>query len=109
MGEDLENIGKLKADEYWEWRTSVAEWKKGEEELKNRQLLQALMEKDLEINRLRIQLFKTQSEDHKGKVSQLKQEYEDTKARLEKKHKVSLNDCIIGEDFTISKLVKTPD
>jgi hypothetical protein len=106
MGEDLKQIGKFKPEEYWEWRTSVSEWKKAEEELKIRQLQYILMEKEIEISRLKMQLYKINTEDYKATVTRLKTEYDDFKQKMEKKHKISLNDCIIGDDLTISRIVK---
>jgi len=90
--------------EYWEWRTTIAEWNKGKEELKNRLLLQTSMEKDIEIARLKTALFKHDTENFKAEVGLLEKEYKSFKVKLEERLEASLDGCVINNNFEVIKL-----
>lgn len=93
----MSNEKKLTKAEYWEWRTSITEWKCAEVALENSKLKSALMEKDAEIARLKIGLFSHTLEPLKDKVNMLKEEYLSYKKKLEDRLGMSLNGCVIDE------------
>lgn len=93
----MEIIGKLKPANYWEWRTLIAEMQNANLELKAKEHLLALMEKDLELYRLKTAMFKRDMESSKERVVQTKNDYEEYKKKLETKIKHSLNNCVIDD------------
>lgn len=97
-------LGTLTPEEYWEWRTTIAEWHKAKQDLMSRQLRLGMMEKDVEIARLKIALNKRDIQDFEGTVTPFKEEYEKTKVRLEKRLGCTLDGCVINDSFEVIKL-----
>lgn len=102
---EINILGTLSPADYWEWRTSVTELEKADYELKYRQCLLAMMEKDVELSRLRMGIYKQEIESFKDKVSSIKKDYEVFKKKLEDKSGYSLNNCVIDDvTFEVKKL-----
>lgn len=100
-------IGTLEPKDYWEWRTTVVEMQL-EQSLHELQIHKlALMEKDLEIGRLRIGIYKQTLEVSKAKADSARKEYDRFKKLLEEKLGSSLNDCVIDDiSYEVKKLSK---
>lgn len=95
---------KLKASQYWEWRTSIVEMEMADKNLKFAQLQHECMLKDLEIARLRAAIFKTTTQTLEDKKNLAKEEYEKYKTKLEASLGMSLSNCVINENFEVNKL-----
>lgn len=87
----------LKAEQYWEWRTTIAEMQLAEERYKCGQSQHNEMSKDLEIARLRTFIFKQNLTTSKEKAELAKQEYTNFKEKLEKELGISLNNKAIDD------------
>jgi len=96
---------KLTPEQYWKWKNSVEEMNHCETKLKNSRLMHALMEKDIELQKLKAELYKSQIRAMEQKHIESKKYYEEIKSDLEKSLNMSLNDCVIDDyDFSIKKL-----
>lgn len=102
---DINILGTLTPAEYWEWRTSVTELQKADFELKYKQCLLAMMEKDADIARLRMAIYKQELVSFTDKVSSVKSDYDSYKKKLEDKLGYSLNNCVIDDvTFEVKKI-----
>lgn len=88
---------KIKADQYWEWRTTVEEMGHSETKLKLVRMSHALMEKEIENQRLKSAMYKAQIKAHEEQHNLAKKNYEELKLRIEKKIGQSLNNCVIDD------------
>lgn len=84
-------IPKLTPAEYWEWRTSISEMSCAKESKVVTELKWELMNRDLEIARLKSAMFRATVEGARGRADIAKQEYENMKKRLEDRLGISLN------------------
>lgn len=95
----------LKPEMYWEWRCTINEMDLAKKECDVNYLKFEMMNKDLEIARLRTMLFKTGLGVLQEKANLAKNEYEKMKAKIEAETGVSLNGCVIDDvTFEIKKL-----
>lgn len=89
---------KVKEKNYWKWRHKIEEMQHAETKIHNSQIVFSLMEKDIEIQKLKAQIYrnviKANEESHTAK----KKEYEDIKLELEKELGRSLNGCSINDE-----------
>ena len=98
-------IGKLEAQEYWNWRFLIAEMQHEETKAKLKQQTLANMEKDMEIAKLRTFIYKKSVQDAQDKVKEKQLDYHQFKHGLEEKYGLSLNNASIDDiTFEISKL-----
>lgn len=96
---------KLKPEQYWEWRFLINEMYVAEEKLKIGQLQLEMMNKDLEICRLRASLFKNSLQSLDDKKGLTKKDYLEYKERLENELGVSLNNKVIDDiSFEVREL-----
>lgn len=88
-------MAKLSKVQYWEWRCTIEEMKTAELN-KSREILSIkLMEKEIELQQIRLKHRKRNLELVNHEVTKAKDEYERFKADLEKKLKLSLKDTSI--------------
>lgn len=95
---------KLTAAEYWEYRLSAEEIGHAETQLQLKHKTFALMDKDIEIQRLKLGLYRSVINIASEGVSQKKKDYEIFKEELEKKLGQSISGKIITEDFKIEEI-----
>ena len=98
-------LGKMKPSQYWEWKAKVTEvqFKEAKQLAEIRQF--EIMQKDLEIARLRAMAFKNALHEHKINSDQAKKEYQEFREELSKKLGFDLKDCIVDEiSFEVKKL-----
>ena len=90
-------VDKLSPGQYWEWRCTIEEMQHAKTRLEQKKMIQTLMEKEIEIQKLRSMVYKDQvkaeEEKHKSSVA----EYEKFKAQLEKDLGRSLNNTSIDD------------
>lgn len=105
-GEKVRN--KLTAEEYWEWRTTIAELQLAEEKLKTATQEIKLVEKDIGNLQLSAKLLiATNHRRAKDNQNEAKDEYEKFKKLIEERTGTSLNNKIIDDvNFEIKDLPK---
>lgn len=103
--ESNQEAPKLKPDVYWEWRCTIEELKTSKLNEKRVHLEKELKQKEIEINKLRLALFReTVASARKGVVA-AEQEYEKMKQRIEDEIGMSLNGCVIDDiSYEVKKL-----
>lgn len=98
-------LGKMKKHQYWEWRFKLADMQLREKEYLAEFRNFQLMEKDLELARLRMLSFKSGLSDVKAKADLAKKEYEELLASLEKEIGASIKGNAVDEvTFEIKQL-----
>ena len=98
MSESQEKqVPSLTPAQYWEWRTTIEEMNHLETKFKMSQLYATSLEKELEIQRLKANLYKEIVKQHQTNWESGKKEYERFKEVLEKEHNISLNNKIIDD------------
>lgn len=96
---------KLSPEQYWEWRTTIAEMQTAEKELKLKGAQYEGQQKDLEIVRLKSALFRHTMMSADAAFKQHQEEYKRFKAELEDSLGVSLDNKVIDEvTFEIKEL-----
>lgn len=95
---------KLKEAEYWEYRLSSEEISHAETQLKLKHKTFALMDKEIEIQKLKLGLYRNVINSASENVAHKKQAYLEFKEGLEKKIGQSLSGKIITEDFEIVEI-----
>lgn len=88
---------KLNAGQYWEWRTTIEEMQHAATKLDNHRLMFALMDKDIEIQKLRLAAYKEQVRAAETRSEDAKKDYADQKAKLEKALGRSLTGVVIDD------------
>lgn len=90
-------VDRLSPGQYWEWRCTIEEMQHAKTRLEQKRLMQALMEKELEVQKLKSMIFKEQikleEEKHKSSMA----EYDRFKAKLEKDIGRSLSNTVIDD------------
>lgn len=87
---------RLTPEQYWEWRTTIAELEAAKKSHEIMQLQLASAKKDIEILTLKSQVFgQTQLKNSEAAVKDAENEYTITKNRLEALLSISLNGKII--------------
>lgn len=99
----------LDASQYWEWRTTIAELETAKVLSQRTELELKIMALETEKLALRTELFKRiQVKLARDKVEAAKQEYDNTKARLEGSLGVSLSNKMIDDvTFEVKDLPET--
>jgi len=85
----------LKPEKYWEWRTTIEEMSHGETKAKLTRLTQNLLEKEIEIMRLKAVLHKEEVRTRDLEFIDLKKHYEEFRNRLSEELGVKLENCAI--------------
>jgi len=87
---------RLTPEQYWEWRTTIAELETAKKSQEVAQLQITSAKKDIEILTLKTQVFsQSQLKTCEAAVKEAENEYTITKNRLEALFSISLNDKII--------------
>lgn len=87
---------RLTPEQYWEWRTTIAELDEAKKAVDIVNLQLSSLKKDVEILTLKSQLFlHTTVNERKSDLSAAEQEYLNTKKRIEGLLGISLNDKLI--------------
>ena len=95
--DDPEVIAVLKAEDYWEWRTTIEEMKQQELKVELTNTKQKLLDAELRCASLQNALFKHSINQVMIQRDKMKKDYDDNIKKLEDKYKISLKDCIIGD------------
>jgi hypothetical protein len=96
-----EDVPKLTKEEYWEWRTTIAEMNTAREKLNGAILQHKVLQRDAELMLVRAQLYKRSAVDDAQKVSdEFRSEYDRFKAKLEARLGLSLSGKMI-DDITL--------
>ena len=96
----LEIIGRLNAEEYWEWRTTIEELLHADTKING-------AFRDVKIKELETALLRREWTEAKNNAELAKTEYNKLKSKLEKNHKISLDETTIEPtNFEIRKLKK---
>jgi hypothetical protein len=96
---------KLTPGQYWEWRQTISDQNLAESELKIAQAQLSMMEKDLEISRLKAMAFKNNLQGLVGKVELAKREYERFKKELQETVGIPFKKYTINENFEVNELI----
>jgi hypothetical protein len=100
-----EVIGKMSKEQYFEWRFKLAEVEKSKKDKTIFELRLALKEREIEHEKLRLSLMKTNSQHIYQNHDESTKQYEDFLNNLEKETGISIKDCIIDEyTYEIKKL-----
>ena len=95
--EKLDEPIKLTKEQFWKWNGYIEKMTHGETKLKLVRLQGLVSEKDLEILRLKIALFRQNIQIAEENYNNYKAEYEEVKKQLETELGLSLNGCSIDE------------
>lgn len=90
-------VKKLTPSQYWEWRSKIEELLHGELKVRHARQTYSLMEKDIEIAKLRTAIYKQTLKVHEDNQVETKKSYDELKKRLEDELGVSLNGTAIDE------------
>ena len=90
-------IGQMTKEQYLTWKNSLLNMHVAEFKSKLSHKMAVIMEKDQEIQRLKCQLYKTETNRYDMELNDIKQEFQDTRVLIEKELGFDLNDCIIDE------------
>jgi len=95
---------------YWEWRCTIEELKAAKLNEKRVHLEKELKQKEIEINKLRLALFRESVSSARKGVTSAETEYEKMKQRIEDKIGMSLNNCVIDDiSYEVKKLEDEPN
>lgn len=96
---------KISPELYWEWRCTIEELKTAKLNEKRVHLEKELKQKEIEINKLRLALFRESVASARKGVSGAESEYEKMKQRIEEEIGMSLNGCVIDDtSYEVKKL-----
>lgn len=102
---DYTVVSQLSKEEYLEWRLYIEKMFHSEQKVKNKKLQYSLMDKDLELAKMKLFIFKDSIKSEEELYKENKKQYEEFKQLLEEKHGVSFNDTVIDEvSFEVKKL-----
>lgn len=99
---NLKVIGRLKPEEYWEWRTTV-------EELMHAATKTVVSERNIQIKSLELALVRRDCTEAKRQAELAKVEYGRLKLVLEKKHDLSLSETVISSENFEIRVLKNED
>lgn len=88
---------KISEVNYWKWRHKIEEMHHAQTKIKVSTGQYSQMEKDLEIMRLKTQIFKQVIKNNEDSYNSFKKEYEDIKLMLETEIGQSLDGCSIND------------
>jgi hypothetical protein len=94
---DYEVLGTFSGEQYWKWKCLTLELFYNEQKTKVAVMNVHLAEKDLEIQRLKINSLKLGVDQAQSLVINAKKDYSDFKSQLEETLGFSLKDCFIDE------------
>jgi hypothetical protein len=95
----------MKPSQYWEWKAKVIDLQLKETKALAEHRLFEMMNKDLEIARLKTLSFKHSLHEHALNKDASKKEYEEFRKQLSEKLGFDLKDCVIDEHtFEVKKL-----
>lgn len=90
---------------YWEWRCTIEELKTAKVNEKRIHLEKELKQKELEIQKLRLTMFKDIVSSARKGVTSAQNEYEKMKRKIEEQIGMSLNGCVIDDiSYEVKKL-----
>lgn len=96
---------KIKPDMYWEWRCTIEELKNAKINEKRVHLEKELKQKEIEINKLRLAVFRETVASARRSAIEAEKEYEKMKQRIEDEIGMSLNGCVIDDiSYEVKKL-----
>lgn len=93
----MEVIGKFTQLQYYKWKNKILEMFNADHTHKLAEKHFSLLEKDLEIQRLRMLLFKLEISNKASVVETIKKEYNTLREEMEQELGFSLKDTIIDE------------
>ena len=100
-----EKLPQLTPGQYWEWRTTIEEMQHSSLKLKHSRLTHSLMERDIEIQKLKAIIYKNRIKEFEAQYDLSKKEYERFKESLEKDLGVSLSNKVIDDiTFEVKEL-----
>jgi uncharacterized membrane protein YgaE (UPF0421/DUF939 family) len=111
MSEEILSTGKfLNEGQYWKWRYFTCNIFLNEVKYKEAELRYTNMSKDMEIAKLKLELFRLSVlANAKEKVETVKAEYLELRKEIEESLDVSLTDCAIDDyTFEVKAIVKLP-
>ena len=95
---------KFTEAEYWHYRLSLSEIAKAEKDLKIKQKTYTVMDKDIEIQKLKLMAYREVLRSAAEVVELKKKEHDKFKTDLEKDLGMSLENKMITEDFSIKEI-----
>jgi len=104
---DPEVLGQLSMAEFWEWRALISDFRLEAEKASNKNLNQALKERELEICKLKAQMHQAQVTAAQERVIRVKAKLDDFYTRIEKEKGFDMRNCLIDE-FT-QEVKKLPE
>lgn len=103
-------VGKLNAAQFWEWREIIEEMLHSKTKAELMLTKHRLMEKALELEALRSQMFKSKVNDAGAAYKACEARYNSYKEKLEAELGISLNDKVIDElTFEVKEAPKSND
>lgn len=103
FGDDV--LGELTPAEYWEWRTTATEYRLQDQRANNKHLLQAVMEKDIEIAKLKAQAHLSSVEKERAKVTECKQKLHEFYKKIKESKGFDMENSVIDEyTYQVKKL-----
>lgn len=96
-------IGTVPKDMYWEWRTSIAELQTEKEKLETKKCQHKIMLSDVEISKLRSDIFAFKVKEQFEAVQTFQAELDSVRKKIEDHINAPLKGCIINEVFQVIK------
>lgn len=93
----MSDIKKLTPEEYWEWRTTIAEMGEAKSDLNIANLKLAMQAKDIEIAQLKLHAFKQVVRAAQDKKNTYDSEYKRFKGKIEERLGISLDNKVIDD------------
>ena len=94
-------IGTIPKDIYWEWRTSCSELNLVKEKLETKRALQRIMQSEVEISKLRCELFANKIKDYQKEIEVFVKELDESRKKIEESIGSPIKGCIINEVFQV--------
>lgn len=95
---------KLTAEQYFKWKNSINEMWLNESRQKEKQCRLSMMEKDIEISKLKTLIYTEHIKDM-SKIDEAKNQYQQIKKELEESLGTSLENSVINEvTFEVTKI-----
>lgn len=101
---------KIRPELYWEWRCTIEELNSAKIKERSVHLEKELKQKEIEINKLRLALFRETVTSARQGAIEAQKEYEKMKQRIEEEIEMSLNGCVIDDiSYEVKKIDDEPD
>ena len=101
---DESTLCTLKAEDYWEWRTTMEEIEHAKTSHSLNQMKLKLMEAQGQILRMEMALFRQRLSESSQYLEKCKEDYLPFKSKLEDKYNISLKNASIRDDFRVVAL-----